>query len=108
MNKLKALKLLKKAQRLTSDNKDQFIDIQSDLNVLFEMVKSWTTGGYKKIPWKTIGLIVAGLVYLVNPLDVLPDFIPLLGFSDDLTFFAFIISSLKSDIKEYKKSKFDL
>jgi len=37
----------------------------------------------KKIPFRTIAAIVAGLLYVLNLLDLIPDFIPLVGQIDD-------------------------
>jgi len=35
-------------------------------------------------------------------MDVVPDFIPLLGFSDDLSIIYFIFKNFKSDIEAFK------
>jgi uncharacterized membrane protein YkvA (DUF1232 family) len=39
-------------------------------------------------------MIVAGLLYLISPLDVVPDFIPVLGWMDDLGIAAMILAYL--------------
>ena len=39
----------------------------------------------KDVPAKAKTLIVGALGYLILPVDVMPDFIPALGFTDDLT-----------------------
>ena len=38
---------------------------------------------YKKIPFGTIAAVVASLLYFVSPIDVIPDFIPVIGYIDD-------------------------
>ncbi|MCK4889981.1 MAG: DUF1232 domain-containing protein [Candidatus Aminicenantes bacterium] len=40
--------------------------------------------GDKEVPTKTKGMIVIGFAYLLSPVDVIPDFIPVFGFVDDL------------------------
>lgn len=39
----------------------------------------------KEVPVKTKTLIIGALGYLILPTDLIPDFIPALGFTDDLT-----------------------
>jgi len=39
----------------------------------------------KDVPMKAKTLIVGALGYLILPTDIVPDFIPALGFTDDLT-----------------------
>ena len=53
------------------------------INVLVEMLGAYVKGEYKKIPKKTLILLVAALIYLVNPFDLIPDFIPGIGYVDD-------------------------
>lgn len=36
-----------------------------------------------KTPWGAIVSLVAALLYGASPIDVIPDFIPLIGFLDD-------------------------
>lgn len=36
------------------------------------------------------GLIVMGLGYLISPIDIIPDTIPILGFTDDIAVLKYI------------------
>ena len=56
---------------------------QERIFVLGRLIKAYALGQYRAIPWKTILLIVAAVVYFVNPLDLVPDIIPLTGLTDD-------------------------
>ncbi|HEU5146595.1 MAG TPA: DUF1232 domain-containing protein, partial [Chryseosolibacter sp.] len=51
--------------------------------VLGRLIKAYALGQYREVPWKTILLIVAAVIYFVNPLDLVPDIIPLTGLTDD-------------------------
>ena len=90
----RALKKLKK-HKIPAD--------ASDASALFRMAKAWVKKDYKKIPWKTAMLAIGTAIYLLNPLDAVPDFLPLLGLSDDFTLIAFVLRSMKKDIDEFKK-----
>lgn len=72
------------------------------------MIQAHLSGQFK-VTNKTLGLIVLGLVYFVTPLDFIPDFMPLIGFADDLSVLLAIYNSVKHEIDEFKmweKSKF--
>ena len=69
--------------------------------VAFRMVKAHVTNEYKGISNRTLGMLVLGLLYFVLPLDFLPDFIPVIGYVDDLTVIVAIFKSLSSDIEKF-------
>ncbi|AZI66675.1 DUF1232 domain-containing protein [Kaistella daneshvariae] len=72
----------------------------SKIPVIMRMIKSATKKGGYKPHFKNI--IVPGLVlvYLISPIDFLPDFIPVIGVLDDIALLAFAIPLL---IKEAEK-----
>ncbi|MEL7148653.1 MAG: YkvA family protein [Bacteroidota bacterium] len=89
-----------KFERLDDDDNkiSQFID---QLKLFIRMVKMHFSGKYSAFSAKSILIMIAGLVYFVTPVDLIPDFIPALGFTDDITVIFFIYRSLRGDIEEY-------
>jgi uncharacterized membrane protein YkvA (DUF1232 family) len=71
------------------------------ITVFNRMIKAHRSGGFK-VSKKTLGLIVLGLVYFVTPLDIIPDFLPLIGFADDLSVLIAIFNSIKHDVEEFR------
>lgn len=65
------------------------------------MVRCYISGEYRQVPWKSVVLIVAGLLYFLVPLDVIPDFIPFTGFFDDATVIYWIALGIREDIREF-------
>lgn len=51
--------------------------------------------------------ILAALVYFINSIDLVPDFIPISGFLDDAAMVSGAISSMRSSIKEEHEKKAD-
>ena len=51
-------------------------------------MRAYYRGEYRAVPRTTLLIIVAAVIYLLNPLDLMPDWIPALGFVDD----AFILT----------------
>lgn len=74
----------------------------SDIKLLWSLMMDYKNGKYKEVPWKLISAIVFAFVYLVSPLDVIPDVIPVLGLTDDASVFGLVIAGFASDIEKYK------
>lgn len=90
---------VEKAQK----NKAQMEELWADFKTLTRMIRSWVNGGYTDVPWKSIVLAIAAIIYVVNPLDLVPDFLGALGFLDDITVIGFVLKSLREDVKNYLK-----
>ncbi|MBS4536660.1 DUF1232 domain-containing protein [Clostridium sp. D2Q-14] len=101
-NREKGKKLINDAIKKSKKDSRRIKGFSDDLKTLIDMFKSFISGEYKSISKKTIITIVAGLLYFVNPLDVVPDFILYAGYIDDALVFSFIIKSIKNEIEEFK------
>ncbi|MEX2230878.1 MAG: YkvA family protein [Cyclobacteriaceae bacterium] len=69
--------------------------------VLGRLVKAYALGQYREVPWKTILLIVAAIIYFVNPLDLIPDLIPLTGLTDDFAVLIWVYNSVSNEIDKF-------
>lgn len=47
------------------------------------MLKSVLRGQYKGLSFGTLGLLALGVVYIISPIDAVPDVIPVVGIVDD-------------------------
>jgi uncharacterized membrane protein YkvA (DUF1232 family) len=47
------------------------------------LIRAYYRREYRAIPTTTLLILVAALIYLLDPLDLLPDWIPVVGFIDD-------------------------
>lgn len=65
------------------------------------MVKDFKNGHYNTVPKFTIAAIVFSLLYIFNPLDIIPDFIPGIGYIDDLAVFTFSLKFIQTDLHDY-------
>ncbi len=102
----RSLEFVNRVQRKIAQVKiPKFTAIKQDLITGMEMLKSYIKGQYREIPWQSIVLFVGSLIYFLNPLDFIPDFIPLKGLIDDVTVLSFVLGSLKGDLEKFQKWK---
>lgn len=73
-----------------------------DVRLFFSMLKDWTKGNYRRVPVRSVVAIVLSLLYVLAPADIVPDFIPFVGFVDDATILSLLIRFCKSDLEAYK------
>ena len=76
-----------------------------DLLLLMSLVKDYYQGNYRNIPYKTISAAVVGLLYVINPIDLIPDFIPFIGQIDDALVLKFCLKLMEKDLLKYKTWK---
>lgn len=69
--------------------------------VLGRLIKAYALGHYREVPWKTILLIVAAILYFLNPLDMVPDIIPLTGLTDDFAVLLWVYNSVSNEIEKF-------
>ncbi len=77
----------------------------SDVPVLISLVKAYVDKEYIDIPIGTIIAIVGALIYVLSPIDLIPDAIPVIGYIDDAAVLAFAYKLVHDDVTEYKEWK---
>ena len=71
---------------------------------MISYVKDIAVGKYKDYDVANLAIIVAALLYVVSPIDLIPDFLPV-GFADDATIDMWAISEMKNELDKYKQFK---
>ena len=104
-DKQKTTNTVNEAMEKASKHKNQLEKVWDYLQLFFSIVKDYMNGSYKEIPLTTIVSIVASLLYLISPIDFIPDFIPGIGFIDDVFVIGLVISSATNDLDKYKEWK---
>jgi uncharacterized membrane protein YkvA (DUF1232 family) len=81
-----------------------FGKILESVRVLYSLFRDAVKGNYKLHP-ATVAMIGGGLLYFIMPLDLIPDYIPFVGFLDDMAILTTIINSLQEELKKYRRWK---
>lgn len=103
-NKVK--QLLGKAKNIIKKIKNVPVigGLVDDLMTLFDLIGDYAKGNYKELPLRVIVSAVAGVIYLVSPIDMVPDFIPVAGWLDDAAVLTLILNAgLDLELRKYKK-----
>ncbi|GAB4249249.1 MAG: hypothetical protein Tsb0034_28600 [Ekhidna sp.] len=90
----------KKLKNYAKDSED-WQEFKKKINILVEMVKCHLSGEYNAFSLSSVLLMVFALIYFLTPTDVVPDFIPAVGFTDDATVLMLIYKKLGRDINKY-------
>lgn len=70
--------------------------------VLLILVKDYWAGTYREVPYWVISAAALALLYVLNPADVLPDFVLGAGYLDDATVVAFCLKLIERELDRYK------
>ena len=80
----------------------------SRIILLMNMAKDGITGRYP-ISKKALAVMTFGLLYFLCPFDLIPDFIPVIGYFDDIAVLAIVWKIIDGELTDYiswKKENF--
>ena len=80
-------------------------DKLSEIPVWISLVRSYMKGEYREIPIGSLVAIVAAMIYVVSPIDLIPDSIPVAGYLDDTAVVIACLKLVETDVVEYKEWK---
>lgn len=76
--------------------------VKLQLFTVGRLAKAYALGEYREIPWKTMLVVLGAIVYFVNPLDLIPDLVPIAGLTDDFAVLVWVYNSLGSEIEKFQ------
>ena len=97
----KADALAGRALHQAEKSRGPLVRVFSDLKAFIRLLHAWGTGRYKQIPWKSMSLIIAAVIYFVSPIDAIPDFIPFVGYLDDAFVIAWVMRQVRKDVEDF-------
>lgn len=87
-------------QKLQNSNLE-FSKIGDKVKVLARMLRAYVDGTYRVVPWKSIIVLTAVLIYFVMPIDLIPDIVPVTGYIDDFALIMWLFNHLQDDINTF-------
>jgi len=95
----------KKVHEMESNIPNALVQMWNDIKLMISLLTDYINGSYKETPWGTIAAVAGAIVYFVSPIDIVPDFIPVVGYIDDAVVIKLALDFSRSDLEDYKKWK---
>jgi uncharacterized membrane protein YkvA (DUF1232 family) len=77
-------------------------EIKKKILTLGSLSKNYAIGTYRDVELKNILIILAALLYFLSPIDLVPDFLPFVGFADDVALLSFVFNTIKQEIEKFE------
>ena len=75
--------------------------LRGDLGALLRLARETAAGRYRRLPRRSLVAIVAGLIYFLDPFDLIPDTIPVIGFVDDAAVLGWVLTRVRADLQTF-------
>jgi uncharacterized membrane protein YkvA (DUF1232 family) len=76
-------------------------EVWTSLMAFFRLIRAVVRREYTEMPWQRLVLIVAGVLYFLAPIDLIPDFILGVGYLDDVAVIAWVMKTVQSDLDAF-------
>jgi len=76
-----------------------------NLRLLFPLIKDYWKGNYRDVSIKSIVIFVVALIYIISPIDLIPDYLIGLGQIDDAAILGVSLYFLEKELRKYKEWK---
>ena len=71
------------------------------LRLLWMVVGDYAMGRYRRVPWRSVVVCAAAIAYVLSPVDLIPDVLVPVGWTDDLLVLALAWGMVKKELREY-------
>lgn len=89
----------------TAKSKAKFLGNLADQFILvLGMIKDVFAGNFK-LTGVELAAFIGAIIYVVSPVDAIPDIIPFVGYLDDLSILGLVLNKYSDALERYKKYK---
>jgi uncharacterized membrane protein YkvA (DUF1232 family) len=75
--------------------------VKEKLVLLGRFAKAYAVGAYRSVSLKTVITVLAAIIYFLNPLDLIPDLMPVVGLTDDIAVLLWIYKALGREMDKF-------
>ena len=80
----------------------RFDEVKEDFRTLVRLVVAYGRGNYRDITADSLVIVVGGLIYVVSPVDLIPDTIPVAGYIDDVVVVRWVIKAVNDELQAFR------
>lgn len=84
------------------ENEGPLARFLEDARLLLAVTTDYLDGQYRTIPYFSIAAVAVALLYVLNPFDLIPDVIPVVGYVDDAAVVGLCLKMIEQDLHAYK------
>lgn len=74
----------------------------ADLPLLVRLLRAWKSGSYPGLSLRTLASLAVSILYVLSPVDLVPDYIPGVGLLDDVAVLGFVLHTLAQDLAAFR------
>ena len=89
------------AKQAESMPREPFLETWPYFQAMLRLIRAYSRGEYRDVSDSTLVVIIAAIIYVVNPLDVIPDALPSLGYLDDATVIALAVRRSRQALDDF-------
>lgn len=97
-------KVIENEEQIMTKMKDSALSkFMKQVKTFFRMIKAYSKREYKEVPVSTIVSIIMTLLYVFSPIDLIPDFLPVVGLLDDAAVLSACVATFASATKKFEE-----
>jgi uncharacterized membrane protein YkvA (DUF1232 family) len=75
--------------------------VLTKVRLLWMVLGDFAAGRYTRMPWRSVVVCAAAVAYVLSPIDLIPDCIVPIGWTDDLLVVTLAWNVVKKELREY-------
>ena len=100
--RFRMIRLVREAYAKMGHEEKALRTVLGDLSTLLRLTRAYATRAYRDVSWKTMLYVVGVLLYFLSPVDVIPDFLPGVGYLDDVAVISAAVQAVRDDLDAFR------